>query len=131
FAFAHTLHKGKPQAAIGAGAFEDGTRNLSSHFTEEIQIMAVVLDVADVHFGEPGAECGGVNEQADIHAIIVLKAELAEQFLARGDDAAERLLETHQFGEVSAKKRAGGQHGHAARPARKAGLYEIRFATQD
>ena len=129
-ALAGVLDEGEPEAAEGGRAFENRARDLGRHFAEAIEILADVLDVTDVDLQQPRADGGGVDQQADVDAVIVLEAQLEQEFLADGDDAAQRLFEVRDFREVGAQQRPRGEDGDAAGASREAGFDEVGFPTE-
>jgi hypothetical protein len=94
------LHEGQAQPPEGAGSFENGAGDLRGHLAEKIEVMAVMLNMADVHLDEPRTQRRSIDEQPDVHAVVVFEMKALQQFLAHRDDAAQRLLELHQFREI-------------------------------
>lgn len=109
FRLPDAANEGAADAAMLHGAFNHRACHLGRHLAEVFQRVALVADAANVHFFEPCACCRRVEEQTDVHTVVILKDELPEQGFARGNDAAQRLDEVGQLREVSAHERARGE----------------------
>lgn len=88
------------QATPFGGALEDGSRHLRRHLAQRREALAVVFQRADVHFRDPRPLAERVNQQADVHTVVILEPEPLQHGPACRNDSAQRLAELGQFREI-------------------------------
>ena len=72
-------------------------------------------------------EAGGVDEDADVDAVVVLEAQCLEQRSPRRHDAAQRLVEFRKFWKIGAQERLRREHCHSPAAPLKSSLHQVRF----
>src|SRR3989442_7377092 len=83
--------KADAQSTPFCRAFENGASHLGRHLSEGLQRLTFMRDSSNRHFNDPGPGSSRVDQKADIDAVVVLKAKLAQQTAASRNNASKRL----------------------------------------
>src|SRR3989442_809547 len=108
-------------------AFENGASHLGRHLSEGLQRLTFMLDSSNRHFNDPSPGSSRVDQQADIDAVIVLEAKLAQQTAPGRNNSAKRLREICKLWKVGPKQRSRGKRRHASAASAEACLHKVRL----
>lgn len=120
-------HEGQAEATPFRRTVENHAAHLGGHLGQRLKPLAVMHDAPDVHLLDPCPCSGGINHEANVHSVVILKAQLPQHVASGRHDAPEGLVQVGNLRKIEPEERACGQGRHAARRTAEPRLHKVGF----